>query len=104
MIKILAETPLAHQIEQLHIARGDDAHVDLDGFRAAQAHELALLDHAQQLGLRLRTDRGNFVEENRALIGDLKKSFLRGHRAGEGALHVPEELRFEQIHGNRSCY
>ena len=45
-------------------------------FRAAQAHELALLNHAQQFGLRFRADGRNFVEENRALVGDLKQSLL----------------------------
>ena len=40
------------------------------------AHELALLDYAQKLGLRFRADCGNFVEENRALIGDLEEALL----------------------------
>ena len=43
-----------------------------------------------------------FVEENRALIGDFEEALFRGHRAGERALHVAEELRLQQVHGNRA--
>ncbi len=48
------------------------------------------------------TNGGNFVEENRTLIGDFEKPLFGSDRAGERALHVPEELRFEQVHGNRT--
>ena len=102
VIQILAKAAFAHQREQIHVGRGDDAHVHLDGVRAAQAHEFALLNHAQQLGLRLRADGGNFVEENRALIGDFEQALFRSDRAGERALHVAEQLRLQQIDGNRA--
>ena len=101
--KILAEVALAHQAEQIDVGGRQDAHVDLDRFRAAQAHEFALLNHAQQLDLRFRADGGDFVEEDGALVGDLEESFLGGHGAGEGALDVAEELRLEQVHGNRAA-
>ena len=45
-------------------------------------------------------DGGDFVEENRALIGDLEESFFRGDGAGERTFDVAEELRFEKIDGN----
>ena len=60
------------------------------------------MNHAQELGLRFRADRRNFVEENRALVGHFEKALLRGDGAGERALHVAEKLRFEQIDGNRA--
>ena len=88
--KVLAEAPFAHQLTQIDVGGRQNAHVHLDGFRAAQAHEFALLDDAQQLGLRFRADGGDFVEENRALIGDLEEPLLRGDGAGEGALDVAE--------------
>ena len=81
MIKILAETPFANEVEQLHVAGGDDANVNLDRIRPAQPHEFAFLDHAQKLGLRLRPDRRNLVKKNRPLIGDFKESLLRRDRA-----------------------
>jgi hypothetical protein len=79
-----------------------NADVDFYRFGAAEAHKLALLNDAQKLGLGFGADGGNFVEENCALVGDFEKTFLRGDGAGEGALHVAEELRFEKIDGNRA--
>ena len=100
--QVLAEAPVAHQLHQIFVRCRQDANVDFDCFRAAEPHELALLNHAQELGLRFRADGRNFVEENRALIRHLEQAFFRRNRARERALHVTEELRFEQIDGNRA--
>src|SRR5262249_38951525 len=102
VVEVFAEAAFLDQREQINVGSRHDAHVNLDLFGAAQAHELAFLDYAQQLGLRLRANGGDFVEEDRALVGDLEEAFLRSHSTGEGALHVAEELRFEQVHGNRA--
>ena len=64
---------------------------------AAEPHELALLDHAQQLGLGLERDVADLVEEDRALVGELEQALLRVDRAGERALHVAEQVRLEQV-------
>src|SRR5438067_1733119 len=63
---------------------------------AAEALELALLQHAQQLDLRVRVDVADFVEEERPPFGKLEPSFLARFRAGEGASLVAEQLRFNQ--------
>ncbi len=100
MIQIFAEAAFAYERQQLHIGSGDDADIDLNLFRAAQAHEFALLDNAKELGLRFRADGGDFVEENRALVGDFEEAFLGSHGAGERALDVTEKLRFEKVDRN----
>src|SRR6202049_1570075 len=97
MIEVFAETALANEIEQLHVAGGDDANVDLDRFRAAEAHEFAFLNDPQELCLRMRSDRGNLIEKNRPLICYLEEPFLRRHGACQRALHVAEQLRFEPV-------
>ncbi len=76
---------------------GHDAHVHLHRVRAAQAHELALLHDAQQLGLGLQGDVADLVEEQRALVRQLEEALLRIHGAGEGALHVAEEVRLQEV-------
>ena len=83
--------------------RRDDAHVDLDRVRVADALELALLQHAQQLRLQRRAHRPDLVEEQRALVRLLEASLARADGAGERAAHVAEELRFEQRLGNRAA-
>ena len=52
------------------------AHVHLDRLRAAEALELLLLQHAQQLGLQLRRDVADLVEEQRPLVRQLEAADL----------------------------
>src|SRR5579863_4615262 len=102
MEKIFAETALANQREQVFIGGSDDADVNFDRFRAAQPHEFALLNNAQQFGPRLWADGADLIEENRALIGDFEEAFLGSDGTGKSALDVAEKLRFKQIDGNRA--
>ena len=69
--------------------------------RAAEAHELALLEHAQQLGLHRRRHLADLVEEQHAAVGLFDASGLGRHGAGERAALVAEQLRFEQLIGQR---
>ena len=70
---------------------------------AAEALEAALLQHAQQLGLPHRRHVGDFVEEQRAAVGELDAPGLGAGGAGEGALLVAEHLRLEQRVGQRGA-
>ena len=79
------------------------ADVDLDRVRVADALELALLQHAQQLRLQRRAHRPDLVEEERALVRLLEPSLPRADRAGERAADVAEELRLEQRFRNRAA-
>jgi hypothetical protein len=95
--EVLAEAALLHGAPQVDVRRRHDAHVHLDHVDAAQAHELAVLQHAQQLRLGLERDVADLVEEERALVGQLEQALLRVDGAREGALHVPEEVRLQQV-------
>jgi len=68
----------------------DDAHVDLDGLHAAHAFELALLQHAQQLGLDRQRNLANLVQQDRAAVCQLETPLAVGDRASKGTLHVTE--------------
>ena len=76
--------------------------VDLDGFGAAEPLELALLQHAQQLDLRGQLHVADLVEEQRAALRELEPALLAILRAGERALLVAEQLRFDQRLGQRA--
>ena len=91
-----AEAPLLHLLAQRPVGRRDDAHVDLDRLRAADAHELALLEHAQQLHLRRRRNLADLVEKERPRVGQLEAPEPPLGRAGERALLVAEQLALEQ--------
>ena len=62
----------------------------------AQAVEFHLLQHAQELDLRKRTQVPNLIEEKRAVARLLEVAFARPSRTGEGALFMPEQLGFNQ--------
>src|SRR2546426_2234024 len=96
VVEVLAEAPLSHHLGQVLVRGGDDAHVDLDGVRAAEALELTLLEHAKDLGLGHRREVGDLVEEERAPVGQLEAALLAAGRAGERTLLVAEQLRLEQ--------
>ena len=97
IVEVFAEASLFHLVLQVDVGRGNDADVNLDRLHAAEAHELALLHHAQQLGLRLDRHVADLVEEDAALVGEIEHALLGIDRAGKGALDVAEERRFEEI-------
>ena len=68
----------------------------MDRLRAAHAHDLPLLEDAQQIGLGLQADIGDLVQENRAAHRGFELALLAVLRAGEGALLVAEQLAFDQ--------
>src|SRR5437660_8474016 len=102
VIKIFAEAALSHQRKELYVGSGYNAHVDSELLGAAEAHEFALLNHAQKLGLRFRANGGDFIKENGALIGDFEEALFGSNGAGEGALHMAEKLGLQEVHGDRS--
>ena len=96
VVKIRAKFPLLDQLLQVLVGRRDDAEIDLDGLIAAHAHNLALLQNTQQVGLRLQADVADLVEKNRAALGDFELALLAILRAGERAFLMPEEFALQQ--------
>ena len=63
----------------------------------AHRHDLAVFEHAKQLGLERRRHVADLVEEERAAVGQLEPSLAVGRGAGERAAHVAEQHRFGQL-------
>src|SRR5262249_26515322 len=99
----LAGRALRDHLREIRMRGGDDAHVDLDRVGVADALELALLQHAEQLGLQRRAHRADFVEQQRALVRLLEASLAGADGARERATDVAEELRLEQRLWNRAA-
>jgi hypothetical protein len=83
------------------VAGGHDPHVGADRVVAADRHELALLEHAQQPGLRLQRHVADLVQEQRAALGLLEAADPPRRGAGERALLVPEQLALDELRGDR---
>ena len=81
----------------------DDARVDAARHVLADPADFAFLQHAQQLGLRARRELADLVEKQRAAVRFLEQAGALAHRAGERAARVAEELRFEQVVGERGA-
>ena len=67
----------------------------LQDARAADRGELAGLQGAQEAGLHGQGHLGHLVQEEGAAVGALEDALVVGHRAGEGAAGVAEELALE---------
>ena len=100
-IKVFAEAAAPHLRLQVAIGRGDHAHIDMARALLADALELALLQHAQKLALKLERYLADLVEEQRAAVGELEPADAVAQRAFERALGVAEEFAFEQLGRDR---
>ena len=72
VVEVFAECLVADGLEQVAVGGRQHAHVGLDRGGPADAVELALLEDAQQLGLRLRRQLADLVEEEGAALGQLE--------------------------------
>ena len=64
---------------------------------AAEPRQPALLEHAQQLGLRRQRQLADLVEEQRAAAGGLERAAAQPVGAGEGAALVAEQLALDEL-------
>ena len=81
---------------QILVGRRDDPDVDLDRPRRADPVDLAVFDRAEQTLLSAHRERGEFVEEQRALVGFLEPACPRAGGAGERASLMTEQFGLDQ--------
>ena len=101
VVEVEAEGAALDLAGEVLVGRGDDAHVDRQVARAAEAPEGHLLEHLEQLGLRPGAQLADLVEEQRAAVGRLEQAALLRLGVGEGAALVAEQLALEQVLGQR---
>ena len=73
------------------------AHVHLQRADFADRHDFALFEEPQQLGLHVERQVADFVEEQRAAGRRAHQAGLIGHRAGERAAAVAEQLTVGEL-------
>ena len=83
--QVLPEAAGGHFGIDVGVRRRKNAHVDAARARRAEPLELAGGDHAQQLGLLRRRHIRDFVEEERAAIGQLESS----HAIARASVNAP---------------
>ena len=80
---------------EIAVGRGDDANVDTNIRRSADAPEAFLLEKPQQFGLEPGGHLADLVEKYGPAISGFEQSLLLHARVGERAALVTEELAFE---------
>ena len=103
IVEVLPEMSRGGVDGEVAVGRRDDAHVDLDRRRSADALELLLLEHAKQLGLEVEPHLGDFVEEQRSAVRPLERAFDPLDRAGERALLVAEQRALDEAFRQRGA-
>ena len=99
--QIVAEPSGADLAAERPIGGRDDARIDLPRARFAEPTDLAFLQRAQQLGLDARAQLGDLIEKQGAALRLLEQSETFGDGAGEGAARVTEQLRLDELVGDR---
>jgi hypothetical protein len=103
IVQIAAESAFGDQLAKVAVGGGHHANVDALRAVAAEALEFLLLEHAKKFGLQLQRNVGDFVEKERAAIGQLEAADFLAYGAGERAAFVAEEFRLEKAGGNRGA-
>ena len=96
VVQVLPKAAGLHIGRQVAVGGRHQAHVDLDLALPAQAHQRALLQRAQQLGLQGQRQLANLVQKDGAAVGLLKPARTGCAGAGERAFFVAEQFGFEQ--------
>ena len=99
IVEIGAEAAVDQHQFEVAIGGGDDPHIGLDGFVAADALETLLLQHAQHLALHERRHVADFVEEERSAgaLLELADAFAVG--AGEVPFSWPNNSLSSKVSG-----
>ena len=97
VVQIAAEGAGGDRIFQVAVRGREDPHVDLDRIVRADAGDLAVLQHPQQLDLRGQRHVAHLVEKQRAAVGVLELADAVGRGVGEGPLDVAEQLALQNV-------
>src|SRR5208282_333882 len=100
VVKVFAKGAVFERGAQVAVGGGDQADVDLDGARSTQALEFALLQHAEKFDLDGGRHVSDFVEKERAFVGEFEFAGLAGGGSGERSFFVAEKFALQQILGD----
>ena len=94
--EVVAKLSSGHRFLRRFVGGGQHANVDRGFGFAAQAAQLAVFQHAQQLGLRGDRHFADFVEQQRAAFGQLKAAGAALQSAGECSFLMAEDFAFDE--------
>src|SRR6185436_7362276 len=95
--QILSERAFVDRLFEINVGRRDYSHIHVTAGCVADRREVSLLNDAQKLRLSFNRNISDFIEEDRAAVGDFEIPFSRRDSAGKRATNMAEEFRFEQF-------
>src|SRR5881396_2337786 len=101
--EVRPEAILRDRTLEIGVRRGDQPHVDLAWLGPADWDDLPLLKRPEELHLSRGEGLPHLIQEEGAASRHRQEPFLVAHRPRERALHVTEEVRLEEILGERSA-
>ena len=72
VVEVFAEIPFLNLTLEVLVGGRQNAHIDGDLFLTSDAHNLVLLQGTQHLGLRWKAHVADFIQEERAAVGQFK--------------------------------
>src|SRR5215469_8873752 len=100
-VEVLAEASPGDQFLQILVGRCNHARLDPQRFDAADPGELALLEHAQKLGLKLERKVADFIEEDGSGVGHFEFASSSLVCTCERTTFMAEQLALQQALRNR---
>ena len=97
VVKVFAKRSIFERGAQVAVGGSQKPNVDLDGARAAQALEFALLQHAEKFDLDGGRHVSDFIKEERAFVGEFEFARLAGGGSGERSFFVAEKFALQKI-------
>ena len=103
VVEVFAEGVLLDEVGERAVGGGDEADVDWDFARAAEAADGGVFDGGEEFRLRAGGEGADFVEEKRAAVGGFEEADAAAFGVGEGAAFVAEEFGFGEGVGERGA-
>lgn len=97
MIEVLPEAFLLDVLPQIGIGGGENADIGDPAFGGTQGAILPLLQEAQELNLRGRTECVNFIEEQGPAFRFSHEAFFGEGRIRKGPLDMAEQFIFQEV-------
>src|SRR5580700_5848891 len=101
VVEVTPELPFGHAVSQIAIGSRDQPYVDADRMSAAYPLELPILQHAQELRLQFQGKVANFVQKQRAPVGQFQSPDFLADCPGKCAFLVPEQFALQKP--GRNC-
>src|SRR5580704_2766278 len=86
--QILAKSIFEHGLFQISVRGSYNADLNMHGLPAAETPEFLVLQNLQQLGLETQIHVADFIQEERAAVGQLENTRLALIGSGESAAFI----------------